>query len=1091
MEQGAPSGSSDDVWEETMLWLQNLEEEKTLTEALPVVTRVHFSYGDKPNDDKSWATLSCCWAAARRSFKTVAVSCDEKDKPTHLEALRELRKKILDEHCREDHTHDPRAVEQCKRAQGQEQEAPQSFFERSRLAQAVQVSCARKVEADTKAFALAERAEREAVAAREAAATVLRESKAMADAVLGAKSTSKRQKRDTPRGALSEEGLEAADEPHWSAWTLSTWRKLETELQHRRSIEIGEDMDECYPPRGDETRGWRLHWRRGLYGALKDWAEGSKFRVGFMLSELVLHFGVVELVCSLPPPLPPALMHMSSLPLLSTPPPPRSQVGERLGIGLSKEEVALAKTDKYIVDRLKAALGQLKQCRSEEERCDYHTVLAAVAPTREAVGEKEGMINKVSERLGVEQGARYVKKTGEKRPYVFDQAITQRGAFDQAALLVGRLEPGDRATSRGQPCTIIAIDYEADTCTLSFSLRGIEAVRTYSHIYKGVDPPKKAPFPQGSARLRRVPPSLRPKPRETRRDEVAEAARPKVEELYDMEGARSPAQRDRVRRFLGVGLHESAQALIVYAKQSALYALYCVRYPAHKIAYSTFKKLRPWFARRAKESTCNCKHCDNYKQYQATLHSLVQILEPLLDVSPTTEADDNGDRESPNGPSYINDIEESETASWEGRAALERLLKFCALKFKSEMVKFALCPGAFDGPGKQLCIDGSCPSCGFSRIWSKGLRPHVVDDNNNVRSTAPVEFETEVKWVRIRSSKVATPGESSASSYESKRGTIVQFLDEFESDVMRKYPHHRFTIQRQKAMDAEFQRNRWPGWLQFDVDFAMNGTIPPPQGRSMQADHWSPMDYTLFINITSWLRTDKWVSRTSKLAKGDAVTVEHANTPMCHATEPATGSYWAEVVSLPTAASGSEPERCIYGVRRHNAASDAPLEMVERRFLRHRVLHTKAFIHVSDDKTHDSNAAQVFINTTLEFLEEQYVKTCKEQFIGLRMHSDNAPSHFKSSKTMYYLTTLPERLKSWASVVGRSFRIVWEFGAPGHGKGVWDGIGAWMKRTVRQDVVDHRESMPTVLTCDGKILSPRQVAEHLKVMPDSVVSCCI
>ena len=45
--------------------------------------------------------------------------------------------------------------------------------------------------------------------------------------------------------------------------------------------------------------------------------------------------------------------------------------------------------------------------------------------------------------------------------------------------------------------------------------------------------------------------------------------------------------------------------------------------------------------------------------------------------------------------------------------------------------------------------------------------------------------------------------------------------------------HHRFTIHRQKAMDAEFARNRWPGWLQIDVDFAMDGTIPPPQGRSI------------------------------------------------------------------------------------------------------------------------------------------------------------------------------------------------------------------------------------------------------------------
>ena len=90
-------------------------------------------------------------------------------------------------------------------------------------------------------------------------------------------------------------------------------------------------------------------------------------------------------------------------------------------------------------------------------------------------------------------------------------------------------------------------------------------------------------------------------------------------------------------------------------------------------------------------------------------------------------------------------------------------------------------------------------------------------------------------------------------------------------------------------------------------------------------------------------------------------------------------------------------------------------------------------------------------------MEERYVKTGEETFFAWHMHSDNAPSHFKSRQTMHYVTTLPERLKSWASAAGAalgtalSFRMFWEFGAPGHGKGVWDGIGAWMKRSVRQD----------------------------------------
>ena len=120
------------------------------------------------------------------------------------------------------------------------------------------------------------------------------------------------------------------------------------------------------------------------------------------------------------------------------------------------------------------------------------------------------------------------------------------------------------------------------------------------------------------------------------------------------------------------------------------------------------------------------------------------------------------------------------------------------------------------------------------------------------------------------------------------------------------------------------------------------------------------------------------------------------------------------------------------------------------------------------------------------------MQTGKEVFYAWHMHSDNAPSHFKSSKTMHYLTLLPARLAAWARGVvnaagsgALTFRVFWEFGAPGHGKGVWDGIGAWIKRTVRQDIVDHRPEMKTVLTSNEQILSPAQVAEHVKVLAEA------
>eukprot|EP00966_Prymnesium_polylepis_P310689 7178182-Prymnesium_polylepis.1 len=84
-------------------------------------------------------------------------------------------------------------------------------------------------------------------------------------------------------------------------------------------------------------------------------------------------------------------------------------------------------------------------------------------------------VAQVSDRLRLHRGARYNKKTKEKRPYVFDQAITRREKFDATAAMSGQLAPGDRATSRGRPCRVVEIDHEANTCKLSFAAHGVEA----------------------------------------------------------------------------------------------------------------------------------------------------------------------------------------------------------------------------------------------------------------------------------------------------------------------------------------------------------------------------------------------------------------------------------------------------------------------------------------------------------------------------------------------------------------------------------------------------------------------------------------
>lgn len=434
---------------------------------------------------------------------------------------------------------------------------------------------------------------------------------------------------------------------------------------------------------------------------------------------------------------------------------------------------------------------------------------------------------------------------------------------------------------------------------------------------------------------------------------------------------------------------------------------------------------------------------------------------------------------------------DSQADSFEGMPKLQQLLQFCGLQSKSDMCKFALCSGAFDGAGKLDCINVTCSRCGFDKIWSDpnvGLRRLVVDEDNSIRATAPVEFQSSVKWTRIRSSNKSNPGESQQPSYESVFGTVVQFLDQFERDVFRKFPHHRFTIQRQKAMAAEFERCRGPGWIQSDVDFAMDGEIPPPAGQAIQSDHWSPMTFTCFVQVVSWIKQSSWTSRTSELQLRAAVTVEAADNTVLGSIEPAEGSWWGEIVHLPSpSARASDPEGCLYGIMGFGAQEGDPPQMVARHLLRHRERKTKAFVHISNDKTHDSQAAQTFIDKTIDYIEQHYVKTGTEKFHAWHMHSDNAPSHFKSSQTMNYVTKLPARLATWAtSTENKTFGVFWEFGAPGHGKGVWDGIGAWIKRTVRQDIVDHRPGQnKSVLTASGDILSPAHVAEHLKARFDN------
>jgi hypothetical protein len=121
---------------------------------------------------------------------------------------------------------------------------------------------------------------------------------------------------------------------------------------------------------------------------------------------------------------------------------------------------------------------------------------------------------------------------------------------------------------------------------------------------------------------------------------------------------------------------------------------------------------------------------------------------------------------------------------------------------------------------------------------------------------------------------------------------------------------------------------------------------------------------------------------------------------------------------------------------------------INRPDLRLRRRHTRAFGHVSDDKVHDRHAMQHFTKQELEELEKYMKQYFPDdiphgRIVRLHQHSDNASQHFKSTGALHFFTCLTTRITTLAA-------YVYSFGAPGHGKGPWDGVGGRWKSKVDQ-----------------------------------------
>ena len=94
----------------------------------------------------------------------------------------------------------------------------------------------------------------------------------------------------------------------------------------------------------------------------------------------------------------------------------------------------------------------------------------------------------------------------------------------------------------------------------------------------------------------------------------------------------------------------------------------------------------------------------------------------------------------------------------------------------------------------------------------------------------------------------------------------------------------------------------------------------------------------------------------------------------------------------------------------------------------------------------------------------------------IHLHSDNATQHFKSTGAINYFTSLIHDRGG-----PNNCSYVWSFGASGHGKGTFDGIGGVLKNTIHGLIKGTKGSNQGIDgTESGYITTPKDVCDALK-----------
>ena len=565
------------------------------------------------------------------------------------------------------------------------------------------------------------------------------------------------------------------------------------------------------------------------------------------------------------------------------------------------------------------------------------------------------------------------------------------------------------------------------------------------------------------ARLRRVEPLLDYYERAQRSDVTPESDKKTIEAWFRKNVPVSPNKRDIVKQRHPVWptQYQEAPAMHRYESMSQLWVMFAkdhndlfekYRNKSDNLKWTAprvFRDNAPWEMIKAPDQSCLCVSCEDMNNLLRGSSAACSAFDEILG-----KVKESGDAET---------IEQA--------AILKKIKDIILMPSKLDAMVACLgdcLPSGNIEDAKYDCLYGNCDKCGFKVLWSNGLRPLLINDETEelipnaplscpeweaknidwryfTHSIAPTEANRECEAAKkAASARAAAKNVVDADDDEydegstkltrnlilaTKRGSAIDYLDEFEAKSIKHMVHKNIVSVEYKAK-TDYEQNLRPLIASRNMDFAEN--LAMKDKKEVQSQYWVTIGCTIFVSIIMWLSADAWNKEDGELENGVEVTVHGEKA----GEKVNMNSFWAKITDV------------LDGEKYEVTDSSGEKQVIDRAALRHRKKIIVAFGHITDDKKHDRHAMQHFTKKELKTLEDlmksEYPSDIPDGRIKrLHTHSDNAGQHFKSTGAMHFFSTLPPSDMPDAA-------YVYSFGAPNHGKGVWDGQGGTWKRFVNK-----------------------------------------